>query len=98
MIGPKANVYNKDLFKSYVAFQESRNQSGSMMKALGNMLTKAIAESHPHKDWSDFIGTVMPEGGSNGHQHEINALYLEHFAFLNNGKLDEFKKKDAQFL
>jgi hypothetical protein len=39
VIGPKANVYNKDLFKSYVAFQESRQTSGGgMMKALGNMI------------------------------------------------------------
>jgi len=38
----------------------------------------------------------MPEGGNN--QNQINSLYLEHFAFKNNGKLDEFKKKDAQFL
>lgn len=40
-----------------------------MIKSIGNMLVKAIAESHPNKDWSDFIGTVMPEGGNNDQQH-----------------------------
>lgn len=51
-----------------------------MMKSIGNFLSKSIMESHPNKNWSDFINAVIPEDCNKG-QDFFNNLYLEHFAF-----------------
>ena len=52
-IGPKVNVYDKDLFKQFVAWKESRYK---------NSVTKAIAsklfDSHQNANWSTYLRNV----------------------------------------
>jgi hypothetical protein len=58
-----------------------------------------VTDSHQNADWSHILRNIsVGELSYGSDDHSIAKLYLEHFAFLNNGILSEFKNKDAAFL
>ena len=88
-IGPKVNVYDKDLFKQYVGWKESR--SGN--QGIKDMLTSKMFDSHQNADWGSYLRNVnVPDFKSE--DGSMKQLYLEHFAYEKGGDLKEFRKKD----
>ena len=58
-----------------------------------------MTDSHQNADWSHILRNLtMGDLSYRTDDHSLARLYLEHFAFLNGGVLDEFKNKDAAFL
>jgi hypothetical protein len=58
-----------------------------------------VTDSHQNADWSHILRNLtVGELSYRTDDYGLAALYLEHFAFLNGGVLDEFKNKDAAFV
>lgn len=72
---------------------------GSLANKMAQGLKSMITDSHQNADWSYILQNLNVTDLSYATDDQsIARLYLEHFAFLNNGVLDEFKNKDAAFL
>lgn len=58
-----------------------------------------VTDSHQNANWSHLIENLhVSDLSYSTDDTSLARLYLEHFAFLNGGVLDEFKNKDAVFL
>ena len=98
-LGPKVNLYDKDIFKSFVKHREFIMGGGSLTNKIAQGLKSLVTDSHQNADWSHILRNLTVGDLSYGtDDHSLAVLYLEHFAFLNGGVLDEFKNKDAAFL
>lgn len=98
-LGPKVNQYDKEIFKSFVKYKEFVMGGGSLTNKIAQGLKSLVTDSHQNADWSHILRNQTFGDLSYGtDDRSLASLYLEHFAFLNNGVLDEFKNKDAAFL
>jgi len=99
IIGPKVNKYDKDIFKIFVKHKEFIMGGGSLTNKIAQGIKSMVTDSHQYADWSHLLQNLHVSDLSYGtDDNSLARLYLEHFAFLNNGVLDEFKNKDAAFL
>jgi len=72
---------------------------GSLTNKIAQGIKSLVTDSHQNADWSHILRNLSVSDLSYGtDDHSLAKLYLEHFAFLNGGVLDEFKNKDAAFI
>jgi hypothetical protein len=57
-LGPKVNIYDKDLFKKHVNWKEQRFGNTSIMGSIKSMLV----DSHSDRNWDRFLGNVYIKG------------------------------------
>lgn len=73
-LGPKACVYDLDLFNELVKWKEYKYGGGSTAQKIGNFFANALLDSHENKYWGDCIRN-LPSDAFNP------SLFLTHFAF-----------------
>ena len=94
--GPKANVYDMELFKQFAEFHEKLNSHNSVMQSVLKAVRKKLFDKHENTNWAGYFDSL--QAGITSDPRSIARQYLNHFAFENNGDLSQFKKKDAMFL
>ena len=94
--GPKANVYEMELFKQFAEFHEKLNSHNSVMQSVLKAVRKKLFDKHENMNWAGYFNALQE--GITCDPRSIARTYLNHFAFENNGDLSSFKKKDAEFL
>jgi hypothetical protein len=93
-LGPKACIYDVDLFNELIKWKEHIHGGGTTAQKIGTFFTSTIYDSHQNKDWSSCIANLT--GGYYG-DFDFN-IFLTHFAFERNGDLSAFKHKSNEYM
>jgi hypothetical protein len=59
--GPKACVFDLDLFNEILKWKEYKYGGGSTAKKIGNFFAQAMFDSHENKYWNDCIPNLRQD-------------------------------------
>ena len=88
--GPKANIYDFELFKKYVEYQDNIMGGGGMLTELKYMLKQKLFDRNMGSTFHNVFVTLYDEQQVN--QDKTVEQYLTEFAFQNNGDLSRFRR------
>ena len=77
--GPKANIYDMELFKQFADFHEKLNSHNSVMKTVLKAVRKKLYDRHENTNWASYFKTLQETLSCS--PSSIAKEYLTHYAF-----------------